>query len=700
MVRNSKRWLTMMLVAAISIPVLVVPNENPKAEMVLQSPVAANVEEESEDVAESGDYLISIKENADILEVLENDNEIVSGNEEIVYEADLSHSELEELRQFDNIQIEENFFLEGASTRKDKKKRKQQLEERLNVRKSYLENRASQESIEWNYQMIHANEEQGDSNRPVHVAVLDSGIELLSGIPVNEAINFVEEESDLPYYMNDMTGHGTGVADIIHQICPQAQLYAVRVLDRENRGRLSDVVEGIYWCIEHDIDIINMSFGTSKNSIILQEAIQAAEEAGIMMIGSVGNGGVESSVEYPAAYNQVIAVGAVDTHAQRTEESAVGMEVELTAPGEQILTKSMFGLETVSSGTSMAAPHVTGAAASLMQQNVDKDATQIRMILDASGNALGNSEEYGYGLVDLEYAKELSTEDEEKIAELCNSKACMDQYAELQRDREVPVYEEIDYVEGRWKGTTHKELIDANTKLYGEFNATEIKLLKGGAVYPDDKNSGMQGAAAYPEWHGYYTKNYIANYIFATKIAKAAGDTNGLKKVNGQTYECFDRMRKAISKSEINNISWNTIIKNFTGLNYNAQDASTKKKWRRLFLYGMAAHTGADVYAHSSYYQDKSTGQMIRLDHNSNNWADAKDKFRSRYEAADGFTWGMIQVCYMNEVGDIMDFNACEVEKDTKICYGGIYNYALQANELWSKKDIMDAFKAFDCPAI
>lgn len=207
--------------------------------------------------------------------------------------------------------------------------------------------------------------------------------------------------------MNDMVGHGTAVADIIHQICPQAELYSVRVLDKQNRGRLSDIVKGIYWCIEQHVDIINMSFGTARESEILKKAIQDAADCGIMIVGSAGNGGSGSDVEYPAAFDEVIAVGAVDTSAQKTEESTTGSEVELVAPGSQIMTKSMLGMTTVSSGTSMVAPHVTGAAALLMQQDGEKEAEEIRYILDVSSNPLGETDEYGYGIIDVKHAQEL-----------------------------------------------------------------------------------------------------------------------------------------------------------------------------------------------------------------------------------------------------------------------------------------------------
>lgn len=243
--------------------------------------------------------------------------------------------------------------------------------ERHNWKKTMLDQQMAEvEEAEWNIQMVHA-DNQGEINTgsPVKVAVLDSGVEFLAGFPVERSINLVKDEQELPYYMNDMTGHGTAVADIIHRVCPGAQTYAVKIMDANNRGRLSDIVAGIYWCIEQDVDVINMSFGTSVKSDILEKAIQAAAEHGILMVSSAGNGGTGSAVEYPAAFDEVIAVGAVDTGAEKTEESATGEEVELAAPGEQIIAKSLLGLNTVASGTSMAAPHVAGAAALLMMES-------------------------------------------------------------------------------------------------------------------------------------------------------------------------------------------------------------------------------------------------------------------------------------------------------------------------------------------
>ncbi len=461
---------------------------------------------------------------------------------------------------------------------------------------------------------------------PVKVAVLDSGIELLSGIPVRDSVNLVKEEQDLPYYMNDMVGHGTAVADIIHQICPDAWLYAVRVLDRENRGRLSDIVEGIYWCIDQDVDIINMSFGTPRESEILRDAVQAAANAGILIVGSAGNGGSEAGIEYPARFEEVVAVGAVGTDAKRTEESATGSELELVAPGEQIAVKSMFGMETVSSGTSMAAPHIAGAAAVLMEQDAQKDAGQVRAVLNESGNPLGSKEEYGAGIVDIAYAKQLL---EEGVVTSQEGSVCA--YADGQQTErareEVQTFEEVDYVEGRWDKNSHKTLIKDGIEDSGGLTATETKLLKAGAVYPDRRTAMPND----PEWHGQYWENYIANYMSSSWIAKSAGDTSTLKKVKGQSESCYQRMKNSVSTKNVNGVKWETIIESETGLDYAAQSASVKKQWRKAFLFGMAAHTGTDAFAHSAYYRNEN-GHTLWIDHSLG--ADDPEVFDNRYKCA------------------------------------------------------------------
>ena len=264
----------------------------------------------------------------------------------------------------------------------------------------------------WNLEMLHADHletepsERGQEGECVQVAVLDSGVEGMSDVNTAGSVNFVDEEGTVPLYMEDMTGHGTSVARIIQRIAPNSDIYSIKVLDENNKAPLSRIIRGIYWCIEFDMDIINMSFGSSTESIALKKAIWEAGQAGILMIAAAGNGGADEGINYPAAYDEVVAVGAVDEVAQRREESAVGEELELVAPGENIVSEGVFGLDVMESGTSMAAPHVTGIAAVLWGKDGEKPAGFIRYLLSESARCLGEESEYGNGMPDISYALE------------------------------------------------------------------------------------------------------------------------------------------------------------------------------------------------------------------------------------------------------------------------------------------------------
>ena len=623
---------------------------------------------------ENGDYVI-LTTDIDAVKLPADGKEVVDGadKEVMIYESDLTQKQMQKLEQNPAVEVEENFFLEGSESKLEQK------------------NAGSDEEIiecsDWNYQMIHADDalfavenkeiEISADMQAVKVAVLDSGVEMIAGIPVYGSVNLVDTEQDLPYYMNDMTGHGTAIADIIHQICPQAEIYSVRVLDRENRGRLSDVVEGIYWCIDHDIDVINMSFGTEKESEILEKAIQDASEHGIMVVGSVGNGGENANVEFPAAFDEVIAVGAVNTSAEKTEESTTGPEVEIVAPGEQIQTKSVLGLETVNSGTSMATPHVTGAAAILMLQNGEKDAGQIREVLDAGCNPIGEEEAYGNGLLDVKMAQELLDSGEcepsvsQNTADIVVSENTIDTIAaestgnDVKEARPVETFEDVDYVEGRWSGDNHQKL--AGKVFREEYDLVQINneeriLIKAGAIYPDETNSKISGGEKNPQWHGRSRSNqetnYIANYIFATKIAKAGGAILAdSKKVNGQTQNDFNKMNQ-ISDTKMYGRYWKNVIAE-VGLDYASADANTKVKWRKAFLYGMALHTATDVFAHSSLAYYNNTIQA--LDHDTNDMADNVNYPNgNRFKCAQATASIIIWEYYNNKIGDSVDFGVAD----------------------------------------
>ncbi len=160
---------------------------------------------------------------------------------------------------------------------------------------------------------------------PVKVAILDSGVDYTEDIDVYMRKNFIPGEDEISVIYEDISGHGTSVAGIIAAkdndegitgINPYVQLYSARILDENKQAPASRVVAAIDWAIEQDVDIINISFGTTVDSEEIHAAIRRAYDAGILIVAAAGNNGV---VEYPAAYDEVVAVGAVDAKGERTE---------------------------------------------------------------------------------------------------------------------------------------------------------------------------------------------------------------------------------------------------------------------------------------------------------------------------------------------------------------------------------------------
>lgn len=255
----------------------------------------------------------------------------------------------------------------------------------------------------WNYLMINADQgnEESNSKEKIKIAVLDSGIDLGNTTP--KGYYNISGEDTAPWYFEDMTGHGTSVSGIIQNIVPNAEIYSVKVLDSDNKTELSKVVKGIYWCIENDIKVINMSFGTLQYSKILEQAVNDAYKAGIIMVASAGNKG-EQGIDYPAAFQNVISVGAVDSQGKKTEESSNGKGLDIMAPGKQVVSEGLYGTNIVVGGTSIAASHVTGAVALILQKNLNVSPNFVKELLLQSAKKIGDKNSTGSGLLDVEYA--------------------------------------------------------------------------------------------------------------------------------------------------------------------------------------------------------------------------------------------------------------------------------------------------------
>jgi subtilisin family serine protease len=224
------------------------------------------------------------------------------------------------------------------------------------------------------------------------IAIIDTGIDythpdLDGGRYVVDGHDFVNEDDD----PMDDEGHGTHVTGIatadtnngqgIAGLAWNSRFMAVKVLDAEGVGTDFDVADGIMYAADHGAHVANLSLGSPFHSHTLENAMQYAytegrDRKGMVMACAVGNS-YGSGVSYPAAYDQYcLGVAATDHSDERAIFSNYGPEVDVAAPGVDILSTTGGGYE-FWSGTSMATPHATGLAALILAQDPELPVDQV-----------------------------------------------------------------------------------------------------------------------------------------------------------------------------------------------------------------------------------------------------------------------------------------------------------------------------------
>lgn len=217
----------------------------------------------------------------------------------------------------------------------------------------------------------------------VKVAVIDTGIDIdhpafvSSLAPQNEWRDFRDNDAN-PDEEGALGvggyGHGTGVAGIVLQVAPQATILPLRVLGPDGSGDVLHVAQAIDWAVQCKAQIINLSLGTDTRSDVVQAAINRATAKGVMVISAAGNDN-RSSLSYPAndaasgsADDYSLSVGSVNASDLKSSFSNYGKALEIVAPGEDVYTPGPDNLLVAWSGTSMAAPIVTGSLALALGQ--------------------------------------------------------------------------------------------------------------------------------------------------------------------------------------------------------------------------------------------------------------------------------------------------------------------------------------------
>jgi len=267
-------------------------------------------------------------------------------------------------------------------------------------------------SRQWGLQRIRAPKawEISTGSSTVKIGIVDSGIAMNHPELKDRyagGYDFVQHDT----YPQDTDGHGTHVAGIaaatgnngigIAGVGWRTKLLVARVLTAEGATD-TDVAKGIIWVTDHGASVINISLGTYYDSDTLHQAIQYAQEKGVLVVAAAGNESTNIPL-YPAAYPGVIGVAATNQDDRYASFSNYGSYVDISAPGVDIYSTYPGGYAYMS-GTSMAAPFVTGAAAVIKAEFPWYSANQIWQRLKAGADDLGPQgldTRYGYGRLNL-----------------------------------------------------------------------------------------------------------------------------------------------------------------------------------------------------------------------------------------------------------------------------------------------------------
>ncbi|WP_406944960.1 S8 family peptidase [Halobacillus sp. SY10] len=272
----------------------------------------------------------------------------------------------------------------------------------------------------WGFKSTQAlqSREWGLDGEGVKVAIIDTGIaQDHPDLDVVKGISVIDGSDSWA----DDNGHGTHVAGVIAAknndvgvvgVAPDAELYIVKALDQQGDGWESEIIAGIEWAIAQEVDIINLSLTSCQPSTGMKNTLKQAEESGISVVAASGNGVLCSGeylddVMYPARYESVISVGAIDDKNMRALFSYGGASLDFVAPGTGIYSsyitteKHPDGYRSMN-GTSMAAPFVSGVMALTKQAYPHTDINDLEDLLIENAVDLGEEGkdfDYGHGLV-------------------------------------------------------------------------------------------------------------------------------------------------------------------------------------------------------------------------------------------------------------------------------------------------------------
>lgn len=385
--------------------------------------------------AADGELIVSVDEDSEINAMQDTDNAIRNSSELEQDGFDVSDS----LLQSDNMETMSDDFKHevvdhmgmvylveySESQYDDMNEAKEELEnslESMDMEVRYVEENDTVHALddnaaadmdpdqEWNYEMINAPDawDTTPGADSTDIAVLDTGIDdshqnLSDFVDTSAGKSFVGDDTD------DGEGHGTHVSGTVASygdvsgVMQEANLIPVKVLDDDGSGSVYDIQEGITYAAEEDADVINMSLGGGGENQGMEEAIETANDEGTIVVVASGNEG-QGNVSYPAAYDDAVAVGSVDSDESRSDFSNYGEELDIMAPGADIYSTVPGDDYETMSGTSMASPHVAGVMGLIRSAVPEISVDEAKRILNDTAQDAGSENEYGNGIVDADAA--------------------------------------------------------------------------------------------------------------------------------------------------------------------------------------------------------------------------------------------------------------------------------------------------------
>lgn len=367
-------------------------------------------------------YIVKFKDEmqSDSIEVVSSSDKL-NGNK-------LKSAKTKGKKPFDIAAAKSEVRKAGGAIKKELKKQKMVAATMSKSALNKLRNNPNVESIEvdvlrkpmaqttpYGYTMVQANQFGQSDTAARKVCIIDTGYNL--GHPdlpgTNDGVTGQANNSAVGNWYNDGNGHGTHVAGTIAAydnnegvvgVYPGVNMHIVKIFNDNGQWTYaSDLIDAISQCQDAGSNVVNMSLGGGSASTTERNAMQSFTDAGMLLVAAAGNDG-NSAKSYPASYDAVMSVAAVDSNENRASYSQYNDQVEIAAPGSAVQSTYPTNTYAALSGTSMATPHVAGGAALVWSYFPQCTNNEIRSALNATAEdkgSAGRDNFYGYGLMQL-----------------------------------------------------------------------------------------------------------------------------------------------------------------------------------------------------------------------------------------------------------------------------------------------------------